>query len=299
MDRELKDWAKPLTLLLEKIINDFLPLHGEAPKTYINMAEWFIRNGYHIRALTLMREALISHCILRVDGGLQDEFQRERRSAAEDALNKFEACFPEEPLAKTWTGLRDLRNDAAHAGFCVNPCSPRRFGEQTERILHEVRKIMEEGEYWQEFDEMKHLQRIVLVTPLGTSPGTLYSVLRHNPADQVVVLTSEDGVTGIDGAKKAAGFEGEISVVLVDDPFRCFDVEPILKKCRKLITTPPPYRLVVNITGGTTALQLAAQAAYREHRGPKRLVAVIDTRPVTRRKEEPYQLGEVFVIEES
>jgi hypothetical protein len=39
-----------------------------------------------------------------------------------------------------------------------------------------------------------------------------------------------------------------------------------------------PYRLVVNVTGGATALQLAVQAVYREHLGPKKLVAVVDSR---------------------
>lgn len=104
------------------------------------------------------------------------------------------------------------------------------------------RKIIGEGVCWNELDIMKHPQRIVLVTPLGTSPGTLYSVLCHSIADQVVVLTSKEGAIGIDEAKRAAGFSGKISVVLVDDPFRCFDTKPILERCRKLITTPPPRK---------------------------------------------------------
>ncbi|MGE5558342.1 MAG: hypothetical protein ACM3WV_06975 [Bacillota bacterium] len=62
--------------------------------------------------------------------------------------------------------------------------------------------------------------------------------------------------------------------------------------------TLSPYRLVVNVTGGTTALQFAAQAVYRQHRGPKKLVAVIDRRPVAKQREEPYQMGEIFVVEE-
>lgn len=298
LDRELQKWAKPLTLLSEKLINDFLPLHGDGPVTYMNMADWFVRNGYPISALTLMREAMVSYCILRTDGSLHDELDKDRRRAAENEMNSFEGCFPEHPVSRTWTGLRDLRNDAAHSGFRENPCSPRRFEERTKRILQEVREIMRDESYWKAFDEMKHLERTVLITPLGTSPGTLYSVLRHNPADQVVVLTSHEGAAGIEEVKKTAGFAGKMSVVLVDDPFRCFDTGPILEKCRKSITMPPPYQLTVNVTGGTTALQLAAQAVYRLHRGPKKMIAVVDPRPVVKQKEEAYQLGEAFVIEE-
>jgi hypothetical protein len=145
---------------------------------------------------------------------------------------------------------------------------------------------------------MKYLQRTVLVTPLGTSPGTLYSVLCHNTADQVVVITSREGAARIEEVKQAAGFRNEIAVVLVDDPFRCFDATPIVSRCRESITIPAPYRLVVNVTGGTTALQLAVQAVYREHRGPKKMVVVVDSRTVEEQRREPYQVGEVFVIEE-
>jgi hypothetical protein len=107
------------------------------------------------------------------------------------------------------------------------------------------------------------------------------------------VLTSREGAARIEEVKQAAGSRNEIAMVLVDDPFRCFDATPIVAKCRELITVPAPYRLVVNVTGGATALQLAAQAVYREHRGPKKLLAVVDSRMVAEQREEPYQLGEV------
>ncbi|MGE5558343.1 MAG: hypothetical protein ACM3WV_06980 [Bacillota bacterium] len=51
-----------------------------------------------------------------------------------------------------------------------------------------------------------------------------------------MVWTSQEGAAGIEEAKKAAGYAGEISVVLVDDPFRCFNTEPVLEKCRSAIT---------------------------------------------------------------
>jgi hypothetical protein len=156
---------------------------------------------------------------------------------------------------------------------------------------------MKDETQWKEFDAMQHLPT-VLVTPLGTSPGTLFSVLRHSAAAQVVVLTSREGMARIAEVQRAIGFRDEITVVQVDDPFRCFDAAPIVTRCREAITIAAPYRLVVNVTGGTTALQLAAQAVYREYRGPKKMVAVVDPRTVAEQREEPYRVGEVFVIEE-
>jgi hypothetical protein len=138
---------------------------------------------------------------------------------------------------------------------------------------------------------MRHLQRTVLVTPLGISSGIFYSILRYSAAAQVVVLTSREGMARIAEVQRSIGFRDEITVVQVDDPFRCFDAAPIVTRCRESITKPAPYRLAVNVTGGATTLQLAAQAVYREHRGPKQLLAVVDPRTIARQREDPYQLG--------
>ena len=74
--------------------------------------------------------------------------------------------------------------------------------------------------------------------------------------------------------------------------------DEIINRCQQAITLSPPFELVVNITGGTTALQYIANKFYRSFRGRKRLVALVDERSVEEQRSDPFQLGEVITVED-
>jgi len=106
------------------------------------------------------------------------------------------------------------------------------------------------------------------LSPLGLSPGLLYSVISHLKIElsKIWVVTSSAAGRTLDEILGETGWEGEHDCYLVEDPFTRFNEGKLIYYC-VLPDALEASRIVVNITGGSTALQFAVQDAARRLRG--------------------------------
>lgn len=148
----------------------------------------------------------------------------------------------------------------------------------------------------------------VLFSPLGLAYGSLYSaILLVRPA-RVVVVSSRQAVVDLHSAVDAARFfhtSFEVETHLLDDPLAGFSEGRQL--ARRLASSADSDN-VVNLTGGTTALQdcvrsiadiLRAQNANipaHEYSGRVREVAVVDRRTAEEQKRVPLVVGELVEV---
>jgi hypothetical protein len=138
---------------------------------------------------------------------------------------------------------------------------------------------------------------VTLLSPLGLSPGLLYSALMTIKPQRLVLLTSAEGEHFLAEIIRRADYHWPVEVVQVDDPFNCFNqagqkVDEVLN----LIGRSP---CVVNITGGTTALQFIIQRADTalEKAGAQvHYVAFIDRRSIQAQKDDPWVVGELVSV---
>jgi len=112
----------------------------------------------------------------------------------------------------------------------------------------------------------------------------------------LVVLTSREGRRGVDDALRSAGATGvPCDVVELADPHNGF------AELATLVTRDLRGRMVdaaaviVNVTGGTTLMQCAAERLGAEARAlgtATRRIALVDRRPYDEQRRDPYVLGE-------
>lgn len=136
-----------------------------------------------------------------------------------------------------------------------------------------------------------------LLSPLGLSPGLLYSALMTIKPQQLIVLTSAEGEDSLDSIIQRADYHGFINIVRVEDPFNCFNQAN--EKVKEILENINYNPCVVNLTGGTTALQFIIQRAGTalENAGVEvQYIALIDRRGVQAQKENPWVIGELVRI---
>lgn len=152
----------------------------------------------------------------------------------------------------------------------------------------------------------------ILLSPLGLSPGLLYSALLTIKPLRLVVLTSDQGEELLGEILEKAAFHGSVAVVKVDDPFSCFD--EAREKAGKIIKyllgeqpgaksisddRMPGYQIIINLTGGTTALQFIIQRAGAELERTKHNIsyaALLDRRSTLAQRENPWVVGDLIPV---
>jgi hypothetical protein len=156
-------------------------------------------------------------------------------------------------------------------------------------------------------------QAKTLLSPLGLSPGLLYSALMTIKPQRLVVLTSDQSAAGLREIIEKAAFTGSIAVVKVTDPFNCFaEAGEMTTRILNLLVDDRPQtntdvicgqtsecQITVNLTGGTTALQFIIQRAGSElERSDHEVsyIALVDRRGVTAQRENPWVVGELIEV---
>lgn len=138
----------------------------------------------------------------------------------------------------------------------------------------------------------------ILITPLGLAPGLLFSAVRLVAPDAVVIITSGQGAALVPEALARAGFAGQWHAVELADPHTGFAETPrVQAKVLDLLRgAGPDTGIVVNYTGGTTAIQYVVTRLDEELRAAGwtvRRVALVDRRLPEEQRREPYRVGEL------
>jgi len=203
-------------------------------------------------------------------------------------------------LAKNWDEITRKRNEFAHAGFRAEVVYPEDANTAARKFLALCQDNILNDNFWQlprrECNESK-----VLITGMGSSFGLLYSAIHHIKPDVVVVITSIKYRENALEATKKAGFTSDnaLHVIEMQDVFCGFAETPgLIKAIWPLIQNAGS--LVVNLTGGTTAMQWVMQSVFEQARSnhlPVKRVAFVDRRPAVKQQEDPWHLGEIIEVD--
>lgn len=146
--------------------------------------------------------------------------------------------------------------------------------------------------------EQLFFKKNTLISPLGLSPGLLYSALLQIQPGRLVVLTSAEGERSLAEIFSKASYSGKLAVVRVKDPFNCFgEAGELVEELMRHL--PEEGGITVNLTGGTTALQFIIQRAgtVLESRGRQvSYIALVDRRSATAQRENPWVVGELIRV---
>lgn len=149
--------------------------------------------------------------------------------------------------------------------------------------------------------EVTPLSEKILITPLGTSPGVLYTLIKRLNPDRVIVITSKKGEENLPEICEKAGFDqNKIKAYLFDDPYTGFDkISDVIKEMISDFTIDIGSRITVNLAGGTSFLQYVT-GEFSEVLESKKLdvtkVFAVDRRDFALQKAEPYVVGEVVEL---
>ncbi len=139
----------------------------------------------------------------------------------------------------------------------------------------------------------------VLFSPLGLAYGTLYSAILLVRPQRVVVVTSPEALVNLHSAVDAARFYHkafEVETHVLDDPLGGF-IEG--RRLARFLAASAAGDNIINLTGGTTALQDCVRSVadiLRSRHQTVREVAVIDRRPTDEQRRVPLVVGELCEV---
>lgn len=295
-----------------------LPLSQSELERQARFIDGLLRHGNTAAALGLMSEWTVSWAARRL--GLQSEwldYRRVRRKAA-NRLGTIAAAggdpdlrdvltAEQRALGGFWRNLGDLRNAYHHHGMRPQVVvgdqqvetemdSVRDFWGKTLRSCPDISLSLGESR-----------GGAVLVSPIGKRPGVLFSALRVCQADlegrqpgSCLVICSEETEGVITEAAQHARYSGHIEPLRLDDPYGGLtEIKPLVKKLRRHFVGAE--NVLVNVTGGTTLMGLAAEAvavAARRLACPVRRFGLIDRRPPEAQDADPYRAGEPLWLDD-
>lgn len=298
LEEFLEQWSLPAEASSKKNV----VLSTEELRRELALASWFAERGDVPKTLLLLREWLVSWLLLHRDQ-LNRWLDRNSRRPVEEYLNGLArrarhrvATAAEEKVAALWQQVADVRNSYAHVGMRaeVNLASQSVVNE----ILEQCRLLLERGVGLQISGPPS---RTVLATPLGLSPGVLYSAARHIRPDGFLVITSVQGRQSILEALTTADVTAKTVLVReLADPMTGFQEAGALidDEVRRYLVEAGD--VVVNLTGGTTVIQYVVERVANEARElgvPVRRVAVVDRRSPEEQRADPYVLGELVELD--
>lgn len=139
----------------------------------------------------------------------------------------------------------------------------------------------------------------VLFSPLGLAFGTLYSAILLTRPNRVVIVTSAEAIGGLHGALDAARFfhtAFEFETHVLGDPQAGFGEGRALAR---YLSKSAGSTNIVNLTGGTTALQDCVRSVadiLRREGQPVREVAAVDRRDPQEQRRDPLFVGELVEV---
>ena len=269
-------------------------------------------------ALGLLNEWTVSWALWCLDDPERWlNFHSKRRRAASQLGAIAAACqkaalkallTPEQKaLGDFWHLLTNLRNGFHHHGMREEDIvgNPKTAGE--------LRRVKD---YWE--GTLRACPRFslrvgdgdggaLLVSPIGHRPGVLFSALLAcrerigGEPSACLVICSSESADAISEAATQAGFSGRISQLVLEDPFGGVQEFKRLKQEAQGAFLQAG-EVLVNVTGGTTLMGLAAQALEslaRTFARPIQRFGLIDRRPSQEQVADPYRPGEAFWLREA
>jgi CRISPR-associated Csx2 family protein len=334
---EIRSFIEPFAFPGRRKNKAGIPLDKQELARQAGIIDTCLRQGHINHAIGLIREWIVSAAMfsqsgveqiegrewLKYDGGKKGRRFVERRLSllmellTSKGLPGIQLTVGQTWLAGQWQFLAARRNDLHHHGFKVDNAllDEKKISEIWERWaeikdslgdvakwrLDLVPERLNEPGGWVAAGEAPAVAKCgtLLVSPLGLSKGLLYSALRHVRPGSLLVISSPDAAACLDEIMEKVGWCGNRMIRLMQDPHAGFnelglfskDILPVIMQADEM---------VVNITGGTTAMQHIVQqiAGYAEELGRLvRRVALVDRRLPQEQRDDPYVPGELIRLD--
>jgi hypothetical protein len=279
--REYVPMLYPMIPSLKNVYNKFntgenkIKLDVKELNAERELLKFYIKTNDLGMALRLAREYLIN-IVLYKEGKADkvlDRKEREKVSIGESDV------------------IRNARNYVAHFGFNEDNL-------KIVKIIKELEKISEKSpdEIYNEYQKEKATKK-ALISPLGTTPGALYTVICREKPDILIVISSQEGFKRLDEIIQQSKFKGNCYKILVKDPFKGInEVKNVVEEAKKHLEDVK--ELVINLTGGTSLLGYMVERVRDKVRYGKeiRTIMAIDRRPYEEQKMNPYVLGDILQV---
>ena len=333
---EIRSFIEPFAFPDRRKNKAGIPLDKQELARQVGIIDTCLRQGHVNHAIGLIREWIVSAARFSQSGVEQIEGRvwlksggEKGRRFVEHRLNLLVELLTGKGLpgiqltggqiwlAGQWQFLAARRNDLHHHGFKVDNAllDEKKISEILERwaeikdSLGDVAKWridliperLDGPNGWVAAEEAPAVAKCgtLLVSPLGLSRGLLYSALHHVRPGSLLVISSPDAAACLDEIMEKAGWCGNRMIRLMQDPHTGFnELESFSKDIVTVIMQAD--EVVVNITGGTTAMQHIVQqiAGYAEELGRLvRRVALADRRSPQEQRDDPYVPGEMIRLD--
>lgn len=327
--KEIEQFVPPVRYIFHQLVNYIQCI---APKesrlhTYYDLAIWYGDHHLLSHCFIMLREMIVSLILERVLGEIgpmpddrefrYDPIRKKGERLLTTLLKQQEKKQLRNQLLKVFAEklrrLIDYRNDLGHLSFRTDHLPPKAFHRFYEEEIksRELFRFLENEQLWDELRKCHEQQTVkqepnytVLITPLGLSKGLLYSAIVHNKPQVVWLLTSKESVEQVNDVCQQADFRGNMHVAIMEDPYTDFNRwKTYMDRFADMIEkyNDRGIQFVVNLTGGTTAMQYVVQqiAAKLEEKGERvQYVAQVDRRAVAEQQANPYVLGEQIIVGE-
>lgn len=204
-------------------------------------------------------------------------------------------------LARYWRNLGKIRNAYAHHG--MRPAT----------FLGNDKEMSDVIGYWRELKQCPQIRTditapeigTVLISPVGRRAGALFSAVTAckelaPTLTHCLLFCSRESRPLAEEALQRASFTGESSFLVLEDEFAGKkEIKRLAQPTRATLASAA--QVVVNITGGTTLMGIAAKRLENFARAfakPVLVFGVIDRRSAQEQLDDPYHVGEVLWADE-
>ncbi len=304
------------------------PLGREELERELHLAQWYAEHDRPRNALLLLREWMVNMAIDAVAGDpvpgwfprrdpaeIREswlEYQPVRNPVA-NRLSVLAERLKNEKLrenmreavrrvAAAWAWVTEERNRLAHASFRTDAridlvADLRK--SLSRRIDQELRPLLDAGDAWRL--ELEGEEGVVVVQPVGYTPGVLATAVTKLDPDVLVVLCSAETRGGAEEVLHRLDAVPETRWVVLEDVFGCHaSVEEVLGRDGLGLLLGRAREVRVVLTGGTSAMIALAShlGDYAARCGvTTRRWILVDRRPREEQERDPVVIGEAVPLD--
>lgn len=277
-------------------------LSQEELERQLRLTRWFIERGQLPIALLQLREWLVSYSLLRdhrastwLEKGEREQVAHQLHVLVEREHRKLVVSPAESKVSRLWASITELRDRFAHLGMLPEQVGVSR--DKMQGLLKQCDSLL--TCIGQPLFTMPHAGKL-LVTPLGRSPGVIFTAVKRLQPERLIVVVSEETGSKLDEALRAAGAASlPCDYIQMEDPYSGFAEAERMLTSGRLQRLLDAEEVIVNLTGGTSVMQYVVDYMAREAAGlgaKVKRVALVDRRSLAEQQADPYVIGECIAL---
>lgn len=278
------------------------PLTADWLRCQWDVIDKFRVMGLHGLQIAAVREWALSYVLLKhwpksANSGWLDY---RNRKPAENCLNDLRRRKSNSENDKHWQlfweRIANTRNEIQHMGMTEREVVPFDFVMDADSL--NFWNSLRDGNVDAPSLPGGELGKL-LVVPIGMSPGVLFTALKKENPDVLLLIGSNESLSSAKESIEKAGWKGKQEMYCVQDPHTGVAERESLcatQTIRELVSSAT--KVVGVLTGGTTLLGIMVQdvLSIAPRLLPVRRIFLVDRRSIHAQKSDPYQEGECHII---